>query len=460
MSLKDSLKDLLCHRFRHRSDQSDQPELRAKFDHLATNRRSGHHAAPKFGYWGAVFSLSSLLGSLALSGSTFSGSTALAQSTTRPTPPPLHQGETPLSPAEQRIPLRPVQARSIAGLLGLDEQLFGRSGDRRNLLQSIDYSLRYLQSPAAATAYQNYPVAGITRDRVLRSVRRFRQLVTQARSARELATLVDREFMLYQSIGRDGNGDVFFTGYYEPIYRASRTPSATYRYPIYREPADLASWRTPMPTREILEGKDGQGTNSPLRGQEIAWLSDRLEAFLVHIQGSARLQLPDGNVITVGYANHNGYGYTSVGRELAKDGKLPFEGLTLPVMIRYFRQNPQELDNYLPRNTRFIFFRETFGAPATGTLGLPVTPDRSIATDRSLMPPGALALVNTTLPYASADGRVVNRNVSRFVLDQDTGSAMIGPGRADYFMGTGPIAGNRAGVTGSRGRLYYLLLKN
>jgi membrane-bound lytic murein transglycosylase A len=76
------------------------------------------------------------------------------------------------------------------------------------------------------------------------------------------------------------------------------------------------------------------------------------------------------------------------------------------------------------------------------------------------MPPGALALVNTTLPYASADGRVVNRNVSRFVLDQDTGSAMIGPGRADYFMGTGPIAGNRAGVTGSRGRLYYLLLKN
>ena len=408
--------------------------------------------APKVAYWGAVFSLSSAL---------LGGSAVLAQDPGTPTvPPPLYQGNSPIAPEAQRIPLRPVAARSITALLGVDEQLFGAQGDRRNLLQSIDYSLQYLRTPAAATAYQNYPVAGVTRDRVARSLRRFRQLVTQARSARELTALVDREFMLYQSIGRDGNGDVFFTGYYEPIYRASLTPTAVYRYPIYREPTDLSRWSQPMPTRETLEGKDGQGTSSPLQGQEIAWLSDRLEAFLVHIQGSARLVLPDGKVITVGYANHNGYGYTSVGRELAKDGKLPFEGLTLPVMIRYFRQHPQELDAYLPRNTRFIFFRETFGAPATGTLGVPVTPDRSIATDRSLMPPGALALVSTTLPYARANGQTANRHVSRFVLDQDTGSAMIGPGRADYFMGTGPIAGNRAGVTGSRGRLYYLLLKN
>ncbi|TAD78065.1 MAG: murein transglycosylase [Oscillatoriales cyanobacterium] len=422
---------------------------------LATSTRSRLNRFSRAALCGAVFSIGSGL---------ISNCATWAQSpqspSPRPEPPTLHQGNSPTDPREQRVPLRPVTARSISALIGLDEQLFGSRGDRRNLLQSIDYSLQYLRTPAATTAYQNYPVPGVTRDRVERSLRRFRQLLTQARSARELTALVDQEFMLHESVGRDGNGDVFFTGYYEPIYRASRTPSAVYRYPIYAEPADLDRWPRPMPTREVLEGKDGQGTSSPLRGRELAWLSDRLEAFLVHIQGSARLQLPNGQVMTVGYANHNGYGYTSVGRELAKDGKLPFEGLTLPVMIRYFRQHPQELDNYLPRNTRFIFFRETFGAPASGTLGLPVTPDRSIATDRSLMPAGALALVNTTLPYPSGRNTTTNRTVSRFVLDQDTGSAMIGPGRVDYFMGTGPIAGNRAGVTGSRGRLFYLLLKN
>ena len=360
--------------------------------------------------------------------------------------------------APQVVPLEPVTARTV-GALGLDEQLFGPRGDRANLLRSIDHSLRYIQTPAAARAYADYPVPGITRDRVERSLRRFRQLVASANSAGALQQAIAREFALYRSIGRDGNGEVFFTSYYEPIYPASRTPNERFRYPIYGRPADLDRWSQPMPTREQLEGKDGRGQDSLLRGGELFWLDDRLNAFLVHIQGSARMQLPDGRVATVGYADNNGYGYVSIGRELAKDGKLPLDGMTLPVMIDYFRKHPAELDNYLPRNTRFIFFKETYGAPATGSLGRPVTAERSIATDRSLMPAGALALVNTSLPYRDGSGRMVYRTVNRFVLDQDTGSAMIGPGRVDYFMGTGVEAGNRAGVTGSRGSLYYLLLR-
>ena len=104
--------------------------------------------------------------------------------------------------------------------------------------------------------------------------------------------------------------------------------------------------------------------------------------------------------------------------------------------------------------------KETFKGEAMGSINVPVTPERSIATDKSMMPPGALALVHTSLPYA-ADGRSIQQKlVSRYVLDQDTGSAITGPGRVDYFMGKGKIAGDRAGVTGGPGYLYYLLLKS
>jgi len=347
--------------------------------------------------------------------------------------------------------------------LGLDEQIWGQDrqlGDWRAMLKSIDYSLRYIQSPAAARAYRRYPVKGITRDRVWRSLLRFRQLVVRSRTPEELQAAVKREFNFYQSPGQDGKGSVLFTSYYEPIYQASRVPTAEYRYPLYRLPSNFGKWRKPHPTRMQLEGKDGLlGVKSPLHGLEIVWLRDRLEAFLAQIQGSAQVLLPNGRIMTLGFAGKTAYPYTSIGKELAKDGKLPLAGLTLPVMIDYFIQHPDELNNYLPRHRGFVFFRETNGAPATGCLGIPITAERSIATDKSLMPPGALALMHTDLPYPNSFGEMEYRTVSRYVLDQDTGSAIKGPGRVDYFMGTGKLAGDRAGITGSRGQLYYLLLK-
>lgn len=347
-------------------------------------------------------------------------------------------------------------------ILGFDEQLWGdlkKPGDRQALLVSLENSLAYLQTPAAEQAYNNYLIPGITRERVQRSLLRFRELVTASTSPEELQAAVRKEFAFYESVGNDNKGSVLYTGYYEPIYTASRTKTAEYRYPLYKMPADFATWSKPHPKRADLEGVDGLGEKSRIRGSELVWLRDRFEAFLVQIQGSAQLKLTDGTVMTVGFSAGTDYPYTSVGRELAKDGKLPLDGLTLPVMIRYFEKNPQELSRYIPRNQRFIFFEETFGAPAMGSIKVPVTAERSIATDKSLMPPGALALVHTRLPYVNNTGKIEQRLVSRYVLDQDTGSAIKGPGRVDYYMGTGKVAGDRAGVTGTAGKLYYLLLK-
>jgi membrane-bound lytic murein transglycosylase A len=345
-------------------------------------------------------------------------------------------------------------------LLGLDRQL-AEQASRQNLVAAIDQSLHYLQSSPASAAYQHYPIAGITRSRVLRSLMRFRQLVLAARSPEDLQVSVRREFDFYQSIGRDGLGTVDFTGYFEPTYAASLTPTAAYRYPLYRLPPNLSQWAYPQPTRLQLEGEDGlQGSQGLLRGLELVWLRDRLEAFLVQVQGSARLQLTDGSVMTVGVAGHTDHDYTGIGRQLVADGKLTEEALTLPNLLEYFRQRPQDLNLYLPRNHRFVFFRSTAGAPAIGSLGVPVTAERSIATDRALMPAGALALIQTNLPIANSQGELESRLTSRYMLDQDTGGAIRGAGRVDIFMGTGTVAGDRAGLVNTTGQLYYLLLKD
>jgi membrane-bound lytic murein transglycosylase A len=398
---------------------------------------------------------------------------------TLPTPP------APASPPPTAVPsgepLRLVAAAELPLDLGRDAQLWrqgSQPGDRPRLLAAVDNSLRYLQDAKALEDYRNYSAVGRAgqlfapflgtpngldqqlRMRVVRSLRRFRQLIVQSSTPEALQAAVKREFAFFQAVGKDNAGGVSFTGYYEAVYTASPVRTNTYRYPLYRLPADFKQWPQPHPSRVQLEGADGLlGPKSRLKGLELVWLRDRLEAFLVHIQGSAKLQLTNGRTMTVGYAGKTNYPYTSLGQELIRDGKLEREGLTLPKVLHYFRQNPLELNTYIPRNQSFVFFSNTQGGPPTGSIRVPVTPERSIATDKSLMPPGALALVQVAIPYRNAQGQLEPQLVSRFVLDQDTGSAIKGPGRVDIFMGTGPQAKARAGLLNTPGRLYYLLLK-
>jgi membrane-bound lytic murein transglycosylase A len=371
--------------------------------------------------------------------------------------------------APSALSLSPVS--QLPASLGLDDQIWsraGKSGDRARLLRAIDYSLDYLKTEKAQKNYQEYtapdkPGSALGSNlqlRVTKSLQRFRQLIVQSKSARQLQAAVKREFVFYQAAGKDNAGTVAFTGYYEAVYPASAVPTSVYRYPLYSLPPDFKQWPKPHPTRTQFEGTDGlQGSKGPLRGLELVWLRDRIAAFLVQVQGSAKLQLTNGRVMTVGYAGKTDYPYISIGQELIKDGKLKREDLTLARLIDYFQSHPQEMDTYLPRNQSFVFFKNTQGGAATGTLSVPVTPERSIATDKTLMPPGALALINTAIPYPNRAGKLEKRLVSRFTLDQDTGSAIKGPGRVDIFMGTGAKAKARAGLINTPGQLYYLLLK-
>ncbi|HYX15804.1 MAG TPA: MltA domain-containing protein [Nostoc sp.] len=361
------------------------------------------------------------------------------------------------APLIQRLPVTCCQGDTSC----FDEVLYGEIPDKKALLSAIARSLQYLQTANAAAAYQNYQVAQIRRDRVIKSLKRFRELLLTTNSATELHQAIEREFVLYQSVGKDTKGSVLFTAYYEPLYAASRVPTAEYRYPVYQLPPDLNSWTKPHPTREELEGADGlQAAKGKLRGLELFWFRDRLEPYLAQIQGSARLQLPDGSQTTIGYAGNIAYNYKSIGRELANDGKLPLEGMTMPIILDYFQKHPQELNIYIPRDRSFVFFQENHGEPAQGSINVPLTAERSIATDKSLMPPGALALIRASIPFVNPTGKIEERIVSRYVLDQDAGGAIKGAGRVDYFLGTGKLAGDRAGVTVSNGQLFYLLLKH
>ena len=382
---------------------------------------------------------------------------ALDQTTTQPlklSPKPIPKLAPKPVLAPKPILVPPIRLlRTVPETIALDSQILA---DRPRMLQALDHSIRYLQTSNAARAYQRYPVVGVSQNRVLRSVRRFRSLVQFAKSPEAIQKQVNQEFSFYESSGKDGEGMVGFTGYFEPVYEASQTPTDLFRYPLYRQPQGFARWPKPHPTRAMLEGKDGlQASAGKLNGSELVWMRDRLEAFLVQVQGSARLELTDGTQMSIGFDGNTDYPYVGIGRELVKDQKFALETLNLPTILQYFQTNPTDLDEYLPRNNRFVFFRNTQGALATGSLGVPVTAGRSIATDKKRMPPGALALIVAELP----DDRLQPQLMNRFVLDQDTGGAIVGPGRVDLFMGTGNPAKAKAGMVRSEGKLYYLLLK-
>ena len=207
----------------------------------------------------------------------------------------------------------------------------------------------------------------------------------------------------------------------------------------------------PYPSRTVIEDTE------MLKGNELVWLSDPFEVYIAHVQGSAKIKLPGGELITVGYAANNGYEYRSVAEELVRDGKITGDKISLAAMIDYFKVNPEQINTYVRRNPRFVFFRIEEGPPL-GSLNEPVTPIRSIATDKSIFPRGALTFISTTLPRVN-NGAIVNRAYSGFALDQDTGGAIRAPGRCDVYMGQGETPGKLAGQTYQEGRLYYLFLK-
>ncbi|MCJ7544729.1 MAG: MltA domain-containing protein [Phycisphaerae bacterium] len=381
----------------------------------------------------------------------------------RPKPIGTIMEEIPGPPPEYDRPLPPgeLALRKITDPAELPD-FTAACRNTKDLKEAIANSLDYLAKPSSR-AY--YPYGDITQERAVAGLKTFAGLLEAGLSAKQLDVAIRERFDVYTSIGWDGSGAVWFTGYYTPIFEGSLTRTEHFCYPLYAEPASLV--KTAYGTVLGLRGADGRIARCPSRrdleqsgmltGTELAYLADPFEAYIAHVQGSARLRLGDGSLVTIGYAANNGQDYVSVGKLLVRDGKITQEELSLQRMIEHFRANPQEIYEYIWRNPRYVFFAFNEGAPR-GSLNEPVTPMRTIATDKAVFPRGALALVETSLPEPYY-GSVRQTPYSGFALDQDTGGAIRAAGRCDIYMGIGAEAGAVAGYTQQQGRLYYLFLK-
>jgi membrane-bound lytic murein transglycosylase A len=320
---------------------------------------------------------------------------------------------------------------------------------KNTLLQSIDNSLAYFKR--VKTNPYGFHMADFSHRDLEDTLRLFQEGLLSNRDPDEFNKFVIENFRVFQAIGREYEGQVHFTGYGTPIYDGSLTPSGEFRYPLYKMPADF---RKPYYTRREIEERD------LLRGNELAYLKSKLDVYLIHVQGSAQLRLPSGEKVYLGYAADSGHKYNSIGRMLVMDGKIPEDELTLTTLIRYFEQHPYELDDYLKRNDRYIFFKIVNYAVPHGSIGVPVTPMRSIATDKKVFPAGGLAFAVIEQRKPKKFGWLRKKGEiekSFFVLDQDTGSAIQTPARADVYFGIGDQAMFEAGNLNTHGQLYYLL---
>lgn len=285
--------------------------------------------------------------------------------------------------------------------------------------------------------------------------------------AREFAA----RFELIPSSPASDEAAVLFTGYYQPVLDASLTPGDGFDFPIYGVPAELI---TQEQNGEKKLGRIDNGALVPYftrreidelgalrgRGLEIAWVKDPIELFFLHIQGSGLLRLRDGREVTVGYAAQSGLAYRAIGRLLIDSGKIAKEEMSMQRLRRYLTENPAEQNDIFAYNESYVFFRLIEGGPV-GSIGVPITAGRSIATDSRLFPRGGLALAQTEIPIIGAEGELAGwRPVMRFVVNQDTGGAIRGMQRADYYFGTGAEAGALAGYMNRQGRLYFVVPKS
>lgn len=330
------------------------------------------------------------------------------------------------------------------------------------LNEAMASSISWYEKPSAAT---HFPIAGITYEKAKASINEFSDILkNKAANRDEFVNAVTSKFSIFESVGWDGRGTVLFTGYYSPEFKASRNKSTKYRYPLYKRPADLVTDKqtgaplgrqvgtqvVPYPTRKQIE------TANLLLGTELVWLADPLDAYIIHVNGSAKLSLADGTNMYVGYAGKTDRPYTSLGQTLIKDDLISADEMSLTAIRKLYKTQPDAVMEAAYKNECYIFFQEySANSWPAGSLGFRVTEKRTLATDKAIFPRGGIIIVDTRIPTYTNN----TQQFTRFMLDQDTGGAIKAPGRADIYLGQGKAAEIIAGRQYQEGQLFYLFLK-
>ena len=356
--------------------------------------------------------------------------------------------------------LRPVQPGNMPNL-----KVAWENRDS-GLLDAIQGSIHWYTYPSSKNKFP-YQTSSreISHEDAEASVKRFYEVLVNSRNADQFEQTVQDEFQVYESVGWNGEGIVLFTGYYAPEFDASREKTSQFRHPVHRRPEDLVTHPTdgkPLGQRQ----PDGSITSYPTRaeiedskmheGNELVWMESSLDVYVVHVNGSARLTMPDGEVVFVGYNGKTDRPYTGLGSELVSEGLVKKDELSLSAIYDLHQRNPGSVERLIRRNENYVYFTEYDGSTwPSGSLGVKVQPRASLATDKEVYPPGAVCLVDTE--GVTVSGR--KTEFLRFMLDQDTGGAIKAPGRGDIYMGEGDTAESLAGGQYAEGRLYYFFLR-
>jgi membrane-bound lytic murein transglycosylase A len=301
----------------------------------------------------------------------------------------------------------------------------------------------------------------------LRGCQSVRVLKEACERARAVAPGAEREFfealfVPYAVIAPDGTDSGLFTGYYEPVLQGSRTQDAVNRYPIFGVPEDLIVVDFPefrhLRLRGRLQGRrlvpyysraeiDAQ---REFRAPVLGWTADPVELFFLQIQGSGQLRLENGEQIRLGYADQNGHPYRSLGRFLVERGELALDNASMQGIKAWAAANPAKLQDALNHNASYVFFRELSPTDGPiGALGVPLSAGYSLAVDRRYVPLGAPVYLASTYPLSPEP-------LERLMAAQDTGGAIRGAVRGDFFWGGGAEAGALAGRMRQQGRLWLL----
>ena len=336
--------------------------------------------------------------------------------------------------------------------------------DPASLELAIERSINYYENAGRDKVYRIADRV-ISARQLKETLTAFRAILRKTDNNADLSKKIAAEFNVYRITGTGGCNNALFTGYYEPLLEGSLKRTEKYKYPLYRVPPDLIKKEN-----KIGRMKDGKfipyysrreiDVDGVLQGKnlELVWVSDPVELFSLHIQGSGKIKLEDGTLLTVGYAQNNGRPFRSITKFMLESGKIKSSEASYRHPFLKGKSD-QEIYDILSHNERYTFFRFLDKEPV-GSLGEPVTPDRSIATDPDYFPEGALAFIRLRKPVFDTEGNVKERvNFSRFVLSQDKGSAIKGPGRVDLFCGFGANAEYTAGTLKEKGELYLLLKK-
>ena len=344
------------------------------------------------------------------------------------------------------------------------------------LEHSILKSLVYLQRVPADRTYQ-FGKDRFDAAHLIKSLQHFLDFIRTNPSNRELKKFIRSNYIVYQSVGRNQKGEVLFTGYYEPHLSGRLYRDEEFQYPIYALPTDLmridlSAFNEKYKGQSIIARYTGQ-TVVPYydrreidqedvlagKAEPLAWVKDPVDVFFLQIQGSGKVFLDTGEVINVHYHGTNGRPYRAIGSLLIEEQKIPKEEMSMQKIRAYLQDHPEEMAAVFNYNPSYVFFKLESEGPL-GNINVLLTPGRSIALDRRIFPPAALAFIQTKKPIADSAGQIDSwADCNRFVLNQDTGGAIRGPGRADLFWGNGPYAEIAAGHLAHTGKLYFLISK-